>query len=154
MNQTELIKTLIRVIREDIKKTLKEEIRTAVREVLNEQIETPKTKVVNEGVQFKSKDDGNWGTINFSQKSINPVTPTITPDMLGYNDNFSEYSKPDNSWGGRNEEFSSYIQGQEEGGIPLQHKLAMTARKNPDAAQSIMKAMTRDYSQLVKKFSK
>ena len=153
MNQTELIKAIVKVIREDIKKTLKEEIRIAVKEVLNEQIETPKTKVVNEGRQFKSKDDGSWGTINFSQKSINPTTPTITPDMLGYDGNFSEYSKPE-SIGGLNEEYGSYIQGQEEGGIPLQHKMAMAARKNPEAAQSIMKAMTRDYSQLVKKFNK
>jgi hypothetical protein len=32
--------------------------------------------------------------------------------------------------------------------------MAMAARRNPEAAQSVMKAMTRDYSQLVKKFNK
>jgi hypothetical protein len=44
------------------------------------------------------------------------------------------------------------MQGQEEGGIPLEHKMAMAARRNPEAANAVMKAMTRDYSQLVKKF--
>ena len=35
MDQTQLIKALVKVLREDIKKTLKEEIRNAVHEVLN-----------------------------------------------------------------------------------------------------------------------
>jgi hypothetical protein len=30
--------------------------------------------------------------------------------------------------------------------------MAMAARRNPEAAQSVMKALNRDYSQLVKKF--
>ena len=155
MDQKELIKALVKVLREDIKKTLKEEIRNAVHEVLNEQVSAAPKKQVNEGYEMKSKDDGSWGEMHFSQRGVNPVAPTITPDMLGYGDNFSEYSQPDNSWGGgANEEYSSYLQGQEEGGIPTQHKLAVAAQRNPQAAQSIMKAMNRDYSQLVKKFNK
>ena len=163
MDQKELIKALVKVLREDIKKTLKEEIRKAVHEVLNEQVETPKQKV-NEGYQMKSKDDGSWGTIDYSQRQAAPSRPMISPADLGYGDGFNEYSQADNSWGAVNEdagygggaqsEYASYLQGQEEGGIPTQHKLAVAAQRNPQAAQSIMKAMNRDYSQLVKKFNK
>lgn len=151
MDQTQLIKALVKVLREDIKKTLKEEIRKAVHEVLNETVETPK-KSVNEGYEFKSKDDGSWGEINLAQPKRQ--APQITPDMLGYGDSFREYSQPDMSVGGVQSEYGSYMQGQEEGGLPLEHKMAMAARKNPEMAQSVMKAMTRDYSQLVKKFNK
>ena len=163
MDQTQLIKALVKVLREDIKKTLKEEIRNAVHEVLNEQVSPAPKKQVNEGYEFKSKDDGSWGEINLAQPK-RPARPMINPADLGYGDGFSEYTQADNSWGAVNEdagygggvqgEYASYLQGQEEGGIPLQHKMAMTARKNPDAAQSIMKAMSRDYTQLVKKFNK
>jgi hypothetical protein len=76
----------------------------------------------------------------------------ISPADLGYGDNFREYSQPEASVGGTQSEYGSYLQGQEEGGIPLEHKMAMAARKNPEAAQSVMKALNRDYSQLVKKF--
>jgi hypothetical protein len=160
MDQTQLIKALVKILREDIRKTLKEEIRNAVHEVLNEQVEQTSNKKVNESYEFKSKDDGSWGEINLAQPK-RPARPMINPADLGYGDGFSEYTQPDNSWGSVNEgglgqqsEYSSYLQGQEQGGIPLEHKVAMTARKNPDAAQSIMNAMTRDYSQLVKKFNK
>jgi hypothetical protein len=151
MDQTQLIKALVKVLREDIKKTLKEEIRNAVHEVLNEQVEAPKK--MNESYEFKSKDDGTYGTIQYGQKP-QATRPMITPADLGYGDNFREYSQPEPSnWGGGNEELSSYMQGQEEGGgIPLEHKLAMAARRNPEGANAVMKAMTRDYSQLVKKF--
>ena len=152
MDQTQLIKALVKVLREDIKKTLKEEIRKAVHEVLNEQIETPK-KQVNEGYEFKSKDDGSYGTIQYGQRP-QATRPMISPADLGYGDNFREYSQPEPTMGGTQSEYGSYLQGQEEGGIPLEHKLAMAARRNPEAAQSVMKAMTRDYSQLVKKFNK
>lgn len=152
MDQTQLIKALVKVLREDIKKTLKEEIRKAVHEVLNETVETPK-KQVNESYEFKSKDDGTYGTIQYGQKP-QVARPMISPADLGYGDNFREYSQPDMSVGGIQSEYGSYMQGQEEGGIPLEHKMAMVARKNPEAAQSVMKAMNRDYSQLVKKFNK
>ena len=155
MDQKELIKALVKVLREDIKKTLKEEIRNAVHEVLNEQVSAAPKKQVNEGYEMKSKDDGSWGTMNFSQRGVNPVAPTITPDMLGYGDNFSEYSQPDNSWGGgAGEEYSSYIQGQQDGGIPLAAKAQIAAQRNPQAAAPVLKALNRDYSQLVKKFNK
>ena len=159
MNQTEMIKALVKVLREDIRKTLKEEIRKAVHEVLNEQVQPTPQKKMNEGYEFKSKDDGSWGEINLAQPK-RQTRPMINPADLGYGDGFNEYAQPDNSWGvvneggGQQSEYASYLQGQEEGGIPIQHKIAMTARKNPDAAQSIMNAMTRDYSQLVKKFNK
>jgi len=154
MDQTQLIKALVKVLREDIKKTLKEEIRNAVHEVLNEQVEAPKK--VNESYEFKSKDDGTYGTIQYGQRP-QVARPMISPADLGYGDNFREYSQPEptSNWGGgANEELSAYMQGQEEGGIPLEHKMAMAARRNPEAAQSVMKAMTRDYSQIVKKFNK
>ena len=151
MDQTQLIKALVKVLREDIKKTLKEEIRNAVHEVLNEQVEAPKK--VNEGYEFKSKDDGSYGTIQYGQRP-QAARPMISPADLGYGDNFREYSQPDASVGGVQSEYGSYMQGQEEGGIPLEHKMAMAARKNPEMAQSVMNAMTRDYSQLVKKFNK
>jgi hypothetical protein len=152
MDQTQLIKALVKVLREDIKKTLKEEIRKAVHEVLNETVETPKNQV-NEGYEFKSKDDGSYGTIQYGQRP-QATRPMISPSDLGYGDNFREYSQPDISVGGVQSEYGSYMQGQEEGGIPFEHKMAIAARKNPEAAQSVMKAMNRDYSQLVKKFNK
>ena len=159
MDQTQLIKAIVKILREDIKKTLKEEIRNAVHEVLNEQVSAAPKKQVNEGYEFKSKDDGSWGEMNFGQPQ-RQSRPMISPADLGYGDGFSEYSQSDNSWGAVNEgggqqsEYESYLQGQEEGGIPTQHKLAIAAQRNPQAANSIMKAMTRDYSQLVKKFNK
>jgi hypothetical protein len=76
----------------------------------------------------------------------------ISPADLGYGDNFKEYSQPEVMEGGTQSEYGSYMQGQEEGGIPLEHKMAMAARRNPEGAQAVMNAMTRDYSQLVKKF--
>ena len=151
MDQTQLIKTLVKVLREDIKKTLKEEIRNAVYEVLNEETQPKQTKKINENYRPVSKDDGDWGEMRFSQKSVNPITPTISPDMLGYGDGFSEYSRPEG--GMMNEEYSSYIESQE-GGPNLNHKLAIAAQRNPQATQGIMKAMNRDYSALVKKFNK
>ncbi len=153
MDQKELLKALVKVLREDIKKTLKEEIRNAVHEVLNEQIQ-PTPKNINESYDFKSKDDGSWGEMRFSQKGLSPVTPTITPDMLGYGGGFNEYSQPDTSWGSGNEEYSSYLQGQEGNVIPLAAKAQIAAQKNPQATKSIMNAMNRDYSALVKKFNK
>ena len=152
MDQTQLIKALVKVLREDIKKTLKEEIRNAVHEVLNEQVSTPKQKV-NESYEFKSKDDGSYGTIQYGQKP-QVARPMISPADLGYGDNFREYSQPETMVGETQSEYGSYMQGQEEGGIPLEHKMAMAARKNPEAAQAVMNAMTRDYSQLIKKFNK
>jgi len=151
MDQTQLIKALVKVLREDIKKTLKEEIRNAVHEVLNEQVEAPKK--VNESYEFKSKDDGTYGTIQYGQKP-QVARPMISPADLGYGDNFREYSQPESMMGGTQSEYGSYLQGQEEGGIPLEHKMAVAARKNPEAAQSVIKALNRDYSQLVKKFNK
>jgi hypothetical protein len=56
--------------------------------------------------------------------------------------------------GGTQSEYGSYLQGQEQGGIPLEHKLAMAAQRNPDATAPVLKALNRDYSQLVKKFNK
>lgn len=152
MDQTQLIKALVKVLREDIKKTLKEEIRNAVHEVLNEEVTptAPKQKV-NESYNFKSKDDGSWGEINLAQPKRQ--APVISPDMLGYGDNFSEYSQPESFGGMMNEEYSSYMEAQE--GTPsLQHKMAMAARRNPDAVSGVAKAMNRDYSQLVKRFNK
>jgi hypothetical protein len=148
MDQKDLIKALVKVLREDIKKTLKEEIRIAVKEVLNETInETPKQKV-NENYQMKSRDDGSYGTIQYGQR------PMISPSDLGYGDNFREYSQPEAVTGGTQSEYGSYLQGQEQGGIPLEHKLAMAAQRNPDATAPVLKALNRDYSQLVKKFNK
>ncbi len=47
------------------------------------------------------------------------------------------------------------MQGQENGGgIPLEHKVRMAAQRNPDATAPVLKALNRDYSQLVKKFNK
>ncbi len=155
MDQKDLIKALVKVLREDIKKTLKEEIRIAVKEVLNETInETPKQKV-NENYQMKSKDNGEWGTIDYTKRQAAPNRPMISPADLGYGDGFNSYIQPDNSWGGMNEEYGSYMQGQENGGgIPLDHKVRMAAQRNPQAAAPVLKALNRDYSQLVKKFTK
>lgn len=157
MDQKDLIKALVKVLREDIKKTLKEEIRKAVHEVLNESVETPKQKV-NEGYQMKSKDDGSWGTIDYSQRAASPARPMISPADLGYGDGFDNYMQPEatpaSSWGG-NEEYGSYMQGQqEEQGIPLHVKAQMAAQRNPQAAAPVLKALNRDYSALVKKFNK
>jgi len=156
MDQKDLIKALVKVLREDIKKTLKEEIRTAVREVLNETInEAPKEKKMNENYQMKSKDNGEWGTMDFRGRQAAPSRPMINPADLGYGDGFQSYVQPDNSWGGMNEEYGSYMQGQENGGgIPLEHKVRMAAQRNPDATAPVLKALNRDYSQLVKKFNK
>lgn len=155
-DQAQLIKALVKVLREDIRKTIKEEVRSAIKEVLNEQVEAPKEKKVNENYQPKSKDNGEWGTMDFRGKQAATSRPMINPADLGYGDGFESYIQPDNSWGAgsMNEEYGSYMQGQEEGGIPLQHKMAMAAQRNPQAAQSVMKALNRDYSQLVKKFNK
>jgi len=153
MDQKDLIKALVKILREDIKKTLKEEIRIAVKEVLNETInETPKQKV-NENYQMKSKDNGEWGTMDYTKRQAAPNRPMINPADLGYGDGFDSYIQPDNSWGGMNEEYGSYMQGQE-GGIPLEHKVRMAAQRNPDATAPVLKALNRDYSQLVKKFNK
>jgi hypothetical protein len=153
MDQKDLIKALVKVLREDIKKTLKEEIRIAVKEVLNETInETPKQKV-NENYQMKSKDNGEWGTMDYTKRQAAPNRPMINPADLGYGDGFDSYVQPDNSWGGMNEEYGSYMQGQE-GGIPLEQKVRMAAQRNPDATAPVLKALNRDYSQLVKKFNK
>ena len=154
MDQKDLIKALVKVLREDIKKTLKEEIRIAVKEVLNETInETPKQKV-NENYQMKSKDNGEWGTMDYTKRQAAPNRPMINPVDLGYGDGFDSYVQPDNSWGGMNEEYGSYMQGQESGGIPLEQKVRMAAQRNPDATAPVLKALNRDYSQLVKKFNK
>jgi hypothetical protein len=155
MDQKDLIKALVKVLREDIKKTLKEEIRIAVKEVLNETInETPKQKV-NENYQMKSKDNGDWGTMDYTKRQAVPSRPMINPADLGYGDGFDFYVQPDNSWGGMNEEYGSYMQGQEGGGgIPLEQKVRMAAQRNPDATAPVLKALNRDYSQLVKKFNK
>ncbi len=154
MDQTQLIKALVKVLREDIRKTIKEEVRSAIKEVLNEEVETPKQKV-NENYQMKSKDNGEWGTMDFRGRQAAPSRPMINPSDLGYGDGFEAYVQPDNSWGGMNEEYGSYMQGQEEGGgIPLEHKARMAAQRNPQAAAPVLKALNRDYSQLVKKFTK
>lgn len=154
MDQTQLIKALVKVLREDIKKTIKEEVRSAIKEVLNEQVEAPKEKKVNENYQMKSKDNGEWGTMDFRGRHAAPSRPMINPSDLGYGDGFESYVQPDNSWGGMNEEYGSYMQGQEEGGIPLSAKAQIAAQRNPEAARSVMNALNRDYSQLVKKFNK
>ena len=160
MDQKELIKALVKVLREDIKKTLKEEIRKAVHEVLNEQVSEPTQKPrVNEDYQFKSKDDGGWGRIDYSQRQAAPTRPMISPDMLGYGDGFNDYMQPEqapaSNRGGRgDEEYGSYLQGQEEGGIPLHVKAQIAAQRNPQATAPVLKALNRDYSQLVKKFNK
>lgn len=151
MDQTQLIKALVKVLREDIKKTLKEEIRNAVHEVLNEQIETPK-KQVNESYEFKSKDDGSYGTIQYGQRP-QAARPMISPADLGYGDGFESYVQPDNSWGGMNEEYGAYMQGQE-GGVSLATKAQIAAQRNPEAVAPVLKALNRDYSALVKKFNK
>ncbi len=153
MDQTQLIKALVKVLREDIRKTIKEEVRSAIKEVLNEEVETPKQKV-NENYQMKSKDNGEWGTMDYTKRHAAPNRPMINPADLGYGDGFDSYIQPDNSWGGMNEEYGSYMQGQEEGGIPLEHKARMAAQRNPQAAAPVLKALNRDYSQLVKKFTK
>lgn len=154
MDQKELIKALVKVLREDIKKTLKEEIHTAVREVLNETInEAPKEKKVNENYQMKSRDNGEWGTMDFRGRQAAPARPMISPSDLGYGDGFESYVQPDNSWGGMNEEYGSYIQGQE-GGVPLAAKAQIAAQRNPEAVAPVLKALNRDYSALVKKFNK
>lgn len=156
MNQTEMIKALVKVLREDIRKTIKEEVRSAIKEVLNEQVEAPKEKKVNENYQMKSKDNGEWGTMDFRGRQAAPARPMISPSDLGYGDGFESYVQPDNSWGAgsMNEEYGSYMQGQEEGGIPLATKAQIAAQRNPQAAKSVMNALNRDYSQLVKKFNK
>ena len=153
-DQAQLIKALVKVLREDIRKTIKEEVRSAIKEVLNEQIEAPKEKKVNENYQMKSKDNGDWGTMDFRGRKAAPTRPMINPADLGYGDGFESYVQPDNSWGGMNEEYGSYMQGQEDGGIPLAAKVQIAAQRNPQAAQSVINALNRDYSQLVKKFNK
>lgn len=141
MNQTELIKGLVKVLREDIKKTLKEEIRKAVREVLNEELETPSKPQIKENYQAVSKDDGSWGEMRFDKRSTNPHTSRITPDMLGYGDN---------SFGEESNMQDTYSQA----GPSVEQQARMLQHKNPEGVELVMKAMNRDYSQLVKKFKK
>jgi len=143
MNQTELIKGLVKVLREDMKKTLKEEIRKAVREVLNEELETSSKPQIKENYQSVSKTDGSWGEMRFDKRHANPHTPRITPDMLGYGDNsFGEESNMADQFGAS------------AGGPSVLEQARMMAHKNPEGVDVLMKAMTRDYSQLVKKFKK
>lgn len=141
MNQTELIKGLVKVLREDIRKTLKEEIRKAVTEVLNEELQTPSKPSVNENYQAVSKDDGNWGEMRFNKNSVNPHTPRITPDMFGYDAN---------AFGEQSNMHDTYSQA----GPSVEQQARMLAHKNPEGVDLVMKAMNRDYSQLVKKFKK
>jgi hypothetical protein len=141
MNQTELIKGLVKVLREDMKKTLKEEIRKAVREVLNEELETPSKPQIKENYQAVSKDDGSWGEMRFDKRSANPHTPRITPDMLGYDANaFGEQANMQDTYS--------------QAGPSVEQQARMLAHKNPEGVELVMKAMNRDYSQLVKKFKK
>jgi hypothetical protein len=143
MNQTELIKGLVKVLREDMKKTLKEEIRKAVREVLNEELETPSKPQIKENYQTVSKDDGSWGEIRFDKRNANPHTPRITPDMFGYDANsFGEESNMADQYGAS------------AGGPSVEQQARMLQHKNPEGVELVMKAMNRDYSQLVKKFKK
>jgi hypothetical protein len=144
MNQTELIKGLVKVLREDIRKTLKEEIRKAVTEVLNEELQTPSKPSVNENYQAVSKDDGNWGEMRFNRNSVNPsnpVKPIITPDMFGYDANaFGEQANMQDTYS--------------QAGPSVEQQARMLQHKNPEGVELVMKAMNRDYSQLVKKFKK
>jgi hypothetical protein len=143
MNQTELIKGLVKVLREDMKKTLKEEIRKAVREVLNEELETPSKPQIKENYQTVSKDDGSWGEMRFDKRNANPHTPRITPDMFGYDANaFGEESNMADQYGAS------------AGGPSVEQQARMLQHKNPEGVELVMKAMNRDYSQLVKKFKK
>ena len=141
MNQTELIKGLVKVLREDIRKTLKEEIRKAVTEVLNEELQTPSKPSVNENYQAVSKDDGNWGEMRFDKRNVNPHTPRVTPDMFGYDAN---------AFGEQANMHDTYSQA----GPSVEQQARMLAHKNPEGVDLVMKAMNRDYSQLVKKFKK
>jgi hypothetical protein len=141
MNQTELIKGLVKVLREDIRKTLKEEIRKAVTEVLNEELQTPSKPSVNENYQAVSKDDGNWGEMRFDKRNANPHTPRITPDMFGYDANaFGEQANMQDTYS--------------QAGPSVEQQARMLQHKNPEGVELVMKAMNRDYSQLVKKFKK
>jgi hypothetical protein len=141
MNQTELIKGLVKVLREDIRKTLKEEIRKAVTEVLNEELQTPSKPSVNENYQAVSKDDGSWGEMRFDKRSANPHTPRITPDMFGYDANaFGEQANMQDTYS--------------QAGPSVEQQARMLQHKNPEGVELVMKAMNRDYSQLVKKFKK
>jgi hypothetical protein len=144
MNQTELIKGLVKVLREDIRKTLKEEIRKAVTEVLNEELQTPSKPSVNENYQAVSKDDGNWGEMRFNRNNVNPsnpVKPIITPDMFGYDANaFGEQANMQDTYS--------------QAGPSVEQQARMLQHKNPEGVELVMKAMNRDYSQLVKKFKK
>jgi hypothetical protein len=141
MNQTELIKGVVKVLREDIRKTLKEEIRKAVTEVLNEELQTPSKPSVNENYQAVSKDDGTWGEMRFDKRNANPHTPRITPDMFGYDANaFGEQANMQDTYS--------------QAGPSVEQQARMLQHKNPEGVELVMKAMNRDYSQLVKKFKK
>lgn len=141
MKEAELIKSLVKVLREDIKKTLKQEIRAAVMEVLNEELQAPSKPQVNENYQSVSKTDGSWGEMNFSKAKVNPQVPRITPDMLGYDTNaFGEYSNMADNYAGATPS--------------VEQQARMMAHTNPEGVDALMKAMNRDYSQLVKKFKK
>lgn len=139
MNQAELIKGLVKVLREDIKKTLKAEIRNAVTEVLNEELNRTSTPIIKENYKAVSKDDGSWGEMRMNNRNVNPVQkPSFSPEMFGYDANaFGESSN-------MAENFS--------GNASVEQEARMVAHKNPEGVDALMKAMTRDYSQLVKKF--